>query len=78
MGVYDVANYRVACKCGACAEARVSDKGHPRSGASWQSGPHLEGFKVTWRGGGREEPAIVCIECKTCGQTPTVEKKYGL
>ena len=67
MSVIDHTYHDFRCpKCGASETCKILDRGSI-SGSSWQAGPSLEKFDVSWDGKGPIEPQVLKAVCKKCG-----------
>lgn len=77
MGTIDEAWHRFTCpQCSATETACISDHGSGWHGPSWDDGPSLHKFNVTWSGSRRTEPGVVSAKCVACGADANAEHSY--
>lgn len=67
MSVIDYTIHIFKCEiCGVVEQVKINDYGNEFNGSSWQFGPKLKKFDVSWNGGEKKEPEVMEAICKNC------------
>ncbi|MFZ4526741.1 MAG: hypothetical protein ACOYOE_14745 [Chlorobium sp.] len=78
MGIIDIKI--VTLCCGACQieeTEKLLDKGSAWSGSSWQDQVEFGKFTTKWNGGGSQEPELIEVRCKKCGNIASSKIDYS-